>query len=418
LKLDLLDPSDTSDSSSKADSMSRHRIGTASLLAIAVAVLSLGSLPASHAQPGPEDGTIRAVDSDAAAEATREDEPENAERETRIEIAEETTGRLAAVKDELARVFDKVVISLPLFLIALLVFVIFWFLGRLITSTEFLFRWIRNRFGRDLFQQFMRGVIVVVGLILALEIMNATALVGAALGAAGVVGLALGFAFKDLVENYIAGVMLSTRQPFAPNDLVEINQHEGKIIRLTSRATILLTLDGNHLRIPNAQVYKGIIVNYTRNPKRRFAVAVGVGVNEDLVEAQRLGISILENMQAVLADPPPQCLIEALGDSSVSLSFYAWVEQNTSDYLKSRSEGIRLIKTAFDDAEIEMPEPIYRIVNTRPETSPGPSGTTKTLPAAQLDEQDTSAERYIDEQIDAERRAEGDDLLDDSGKME
>ena len=84
------------------------------------------------------------------------------------------------------------------------------------------------------------------------------------------VGLAVGFALRDLVENYIASLMLSLRQPFAPNDQVLIEGFEGRVVRLTSRATILMTLDGNHVRIPNAVVFKGTIVNLSHNPERRL----------------------------------------------------------------------------------------------------------------------------------------------------
>ena len=96
----------------------------------------------------------------------------------------------------------------------------------------------------------------VLGLVAALQILEATALLGAVLGGAGVIGIALGFAVRDTVDNYVSSLMLSLRQPFRANDHVVIEGHEGRVIRLTSRATILMTLDGNHLRIPNSTVFK------------------------------------------------------------------------------------------------------------------------------------------------------------------
>jgi small-conductance mechanosensitive channel len=163
----------------------------------------------------------------------------------------------------------------------------------------------------------VRAAVLIAGVLLALEILDATALVAAVLGTAGLFGLVLGFAFRDLAENAIASLLLSLRQPFAPNDLVSIEGCEGHVLRLTSRATVLLSVEGNHVRIPNATVYKGVIVNYTRNPLRRFDLAAGVGVDEDLIAAQRLGVEILRVTPGVLADPPPQALVEDLGESNV-----------------------------------------------------------------------------------------------------
>jgi small-conductance mechanosensitive channel len=84
------------------------------------------------------------------------------------------------------------------------------------------------------------------------------------------------------VENYIASILLSLRQPFSPNDHVVIEGYEGLVLRLTSRATLLMSFDGNHIRIPNAMVYKSVIVNYTRNPRRRISFQVGVGTDVNL----------------------------------------------------------------------------------------------------------------------------------------
>lgn len=87
---------------------------------------------------------------------------------------------------------------------------------------------------------------------MALDLLEATALVGAVAGTAGLAGLALGFAFKDIVENYLAGLLLAFQRPFDKNDHVTVEDHAGKVVRLTPRETILMTMDGNHVRVPNA----------------------------------------------------------------------------------------------------------------------------------------------------------------------
>ena len=194
-----------------------------------------------------------------------------------------------------------------------------------------------------------------------LEILDATALLGTIVGVAGVMGLAVGFALRDTVENYISSILLSLRQPFRPHDHIVLENYEGLVMKLTSRATILMTLDGNHVRIPNATVYKGIILNYSRNPKRRFTFEVGIDTAVNIEAARQLAIKTMQQASGVIVDPPVRCLVEKLGDSNVVLKMLAWTTQDKYDFGKVKSETIRDVKEAFDLANYEMPEPIYRL---------------------------------------------------------
>ncbi len=325
----------------------------------------------------------------------------------------------------------NVVGFLPLLVVAGLVVWVFWWLaGRVAESELIRRRFTRNSFLRDLARQVVRVVVVVIGVLLALEILDASTLVGSLLGAAGVVGLAVGFALRDTVENYIASLLLSLRQPFARDDLVVIEGCEGRVIRLNARATILLTLDGNHLRIPNAKVYKSVILNYTRNPKRRFNFDIGVDTDQNLAEAQQVAATTLAQMAGVLADPPPYCTVEALGESNVVLRVFGWVDQTEAEFTKVRSEAIRLVKGAFDRAKIVMPEPIYNVrfeprpgatmsfdpgtseavgpMSERPRTPPpgGASGNGEPVQAIDIAPRDD-----LDRQSAADRRANEEDLL-------
>jgi small-conductance mechanosensitive channel len=256
------------------------------------------------------------------------------------------------------------------------------------------------------------------GTVLALEILDATALVGAVLGTAGVLGVAIGFAFKDLAENSLASVLLSLRQPFSPNDHVVIDGNEGKVVRLTSRATILLTLDGNHLRIPNAAVFKAIILNYTKNPERRFSFSVGVDTEESLPPAQELALETLRQSPGVLATPQPQCLVEELGDSTVNLQLVGWVDQEKAEYLKVKSEAIRRVKEAFDEAEVFMPEPIYKVRLEQTEPAAKKKKKLKVSAPTSADQPDVSPETHLEQRIEEERVTEEDDLLSQSAKQE
>jgi small-conductance mechanosensitive channel len=206
------------------------------------------------------------------------------------------------------------------------------------------------------------------------------------------------------------------RHPFQPNDLVSIDGDTGKVVRLTSRATILLTLAGNHLRIPNSKVFKAVLVNYTQNPLRQLDFEVGVGVNEDLAAVQKRGIEVLTSMEAILKEPPPQALIERFGDSSVPIHFFAWVDQRQTDYFKAKSEAMRLVKTAFDASDIEMPEPIYQVFVKQEAKSPAEQNIPPS--ADVLEPGDTAADDRLDEQIELERAEGGPDLLDEEAPHE
>jgi small conductance mechanosensitive channel len=111
---------------------------------------------------------------------------------------------------------------------------------------------------------------------------------------------------------------------------VVIDGQEGIVVALTSRATILMTLDGNHLHLPNALVFRSVMLNYTRNPSRRFEFDIGVGVQEDLIQAQLIGTQELQHLVGVMDDPPPRALIQSLGDSNVQLRFRGWAAQLTT----------------------------------------------------------------------------------------
>jgi small conductance mechanosensitive channel len=341
------------------------------------------------------------------------------EVEDHIEEVRDVQRRIAPVVGRLvARGWDLVA-WLPLLVVAALIVGAFWLVAWIVGRWDAPFRRIaRNRFLADLLQQVARGAIVIAGMVVALDVLDATALVGTVLGAAGILGLALGFALRDTVENYIASLLLSLRQPFSRDDLVLIEGWEGRVLRLTTRATVLMTLDGNHVRIPNALVYKSIVVNYTRNPSRRFQFDVGIGPEQDLAAVQRLGAETLANMGGVLDDPPPVATVETLGDSTVVVRVTGWVDQRQADFLKVRSEALRLVKQAFDAAGVNMPEPLYRVrvTGTAPGVTAAPGGieeapSARDTPRGPTVAIDIAPHDHLDRQISGERRGHAEDDL-------
>ncbi len=218
-----------------------------------------------------------------------------------------------------------------------------------------------NYFLAELIASAIRFIFVVGGIVVALDMLGASTLLGAVLGGAGVIGIALGFAMRDTVENYVASLMLSLRQPFRPNDWVVIENHEGRVIRLTSRATILMTLDGNHLRIPNSTVFKAVILNYTRNPQRRFDFKLGIDADDDPDAGRHVGVDTLAALDFVLKAPEPQARVVEVGDSNIVIEYLGWIDQRETDWYKAHSRAIAAVKRALEGAGFSIPEPIYRL---------------------------------------------------------
>jgi small-conductance mechanosensitive channel len=290
-----------------------------------------------------------------------------------------------------------------------------------------------NAFIAEILRAVVRLAFAVMAVVLALDILGATALLGTLLGAAGIVGLAVGFAVRDTVENFIASIMLSLRQPFQPNDLVLIDGDLGNVARLTSRATILLDPDGNHIRIPNATVFKSKIVNYTRNAQRRFGFVLGVDPADDLAEAKRIGLETLRGLPFVLEDPAPMVWVEDAGDSTVLVQFFGWVDQREAAWPVARGEALRVVMRALDAAGIGLPEPTYRLNvaggglpvvdlpdrEGRPDEIVATGGDAPEGPDRAAPVDDVRPDRAVDRMVHAERRTEAEgDLLRADGPEE
>ncbi|MBT5294739.1 MAG: mechanosensitive ion channel, partial [Octadecabacter sp.] len=311
---------------------------------------------------------------------------------------------------------EQLAIQLPLALIALTVFLIIWWAGRRVGRWENPWNRIApNAFIADLFRTLIQIVFVIAGIVIALDIMNATALLSTILGAAGLIGLAIGFAVRDTVENFIASVMLSIRQPFRPNDVVEINGDQGKVIRLTSRATILLSFDGNHIRIPNATVFKSRIINFSQNRERRFMFTLGVDSSADLGATRELAVETIQDLPFVLNEPAANAWIGEITDAGIEIVVVGWIDQTATSMTLARGEALRLVKRAIEASGVALPNTTYTLEIDR---AAAPVAKRSTAPiTAAPDRSDIAAvsaeaEGALDRMIDAEREiSEDNDLL-------
>lgn len=332
------------------------------------------------------------------------------------------TERIVPMMERLTSRLIQALHYIPLLTVAILAFLIIAVSGWWLAARRWPFERIApNAFISDLLRQILRLVFVGLGFVLALDIVGATAVIGTVIGAAGIVGLAVGFAVRDTVENYIASILLSLRQPFRPNDFVEISGQMGSVIMLTSRATVLLSVDGNHIRIPNSTVFKSVITNYTRHPERRFGFELGIAPVGDLQLAVDTGMGVLEELDFILEKPGPEARIEKLGDSTVQLWFAGWIDQRETSLLLARGQAIQRIMRALENAGFELPEPGYRITMVGDEASTKKTAASKPkiVQPDPLEAADTAVVDDIAEIVEEERaNLHGQDLLKDDAPQE
>ncbi|MCA0919082.1 mechanosensitive ion channel [Pseudooceanicola nanhaiensis] len=350
----------------------------------------------------------------------------------RNEVVETTDvmRRLDPAVQRMSARFWQLVAYLPLLAVAALAFLLV--LGAGFVLARMKQPWDRiapNAFIADIYRQIVRLAFTVAGVVVALDILGATALLSTILGAAGIIGLAISFAVKDTVENFIASIMLSMRQPFRPNDAVEINGDEGKVIRLTSRATILLSYDGNQIRIPNATVFKSRIVNFSTNMERRFSFDLGVAPETDLAQARQLGEETLLALPFTLWAPAPAAYVHEAGDSTITLRFQGWIDQTQTGLLAAKGEAIRQVMLAYAGAGIAMPEPGFRLLSGTPAEAappaerPGlpqpPSPITEGVASTGVSDLEGQSEHDLELIVEGERReSRGKDLLNPAAPTE
>ncbi len=198
--------------------------------------------------------------------------------------------------------------------------------------------------------------VLLVGAYLALQVSGLTRLAATVLGGTGLIGIVIGIAFRDIAENFLASVLISVQRPFQVGDLVTIDGKQGYIQGVTTRGTQLMTLDGNHLQIPNAIVYKSVIENASANPNLRLSFVVGIDYGDSSSEAQECVLRALQSHEAVLADPEPLVLVEELASSTVNLQVYFWINGEQHSPLKARSAVLRRVKQRLQSDGFTLPD--------------------------------------------------------------
>ncbi|MFK8079027.1 MAG: mechanosensitive ion channel family protein [Granulosicoccus sp.] len=328
--------------------------------------------------------------------------------DNQVEVTRDVSVRVRSTWQRLLQLGADSRSILPLALLATGTVILFWYLAKIVArQTRLWSKLAPNAFIATIIGSVVRLIILITGIVLALYLLDATSIITTLLGAAGIVGLALGFAVRDTVENFVASILLSLRQPFQMNDFVQIDSYSGSVARLTGRATILISADGNQIRIPNSVVFKSTITNFTRHTQRRFSLSVPVDESENLVKARKIVLEAIGSIPGVLLTPGAQVHIQSLGEATIELSVFAWIDQQTHDLLKVQTASAVAIKHALKSAGIVMPQSVHtlKVIDSQPlqEEPDSPLSKPRFQAAPDVEQRSTEqANKKIVEQTDAE----------------
>jgi small conductance mechanosensitive channel len=265
------------------------------------------------------------------------------------------------LSEKLISWFDALIKLLPNLALAAIVVVLGIFISKLLRrySLKMIKKFSALETINKLFASFMYILGIGITLFTALDILNLDKAVTTALTGAGILGLALAFAFQDIAANFMSGIFMSFRHPFNVGDLVIINDKMGQIEAINLRDTTLITLQGQRVIIPNKQVFQNTIENYTSTGSRRLDFNIGVSYGDDLEKVKNITIAAVESLSFRDQSKKVNLVYEGFGESSINFMIRIWLSSTEqSSYLEARSEAIMMIKKAYDHNNITIPFPI------------------------------------------------------------
>lgn len=239
---------------------------------------------------------------------------------------------------------------LPNLAVAILVLIIFTFLARLISrqAVRGFDRFSQNASLINLSGALIRVLIVAVGLFVALGILGLDKALTSLLAGAGVIALAVGFAFQDLTANFISGTMIALARPVQVGDLVETNGFMGNVLDVKLRSIVLDNGKGQTVEIPSKDVFQKPITNYSRMGLRRIEIAAGVSYLDNLITVQQVAKATISSLPFLVPDKSVELHYRNFGDNSVQFILWFWINPATTSALSAQSEAMMALKRAFD----------------------------------------------------------------------
>jgi small conductance mechanosensitive channel len=254
---------------------------------------------------------------------------------------------------------------LPYLFVSIAVFVAFYFAakGVRILVRRFAAQRKRHRNLGLVLGRLSQALIVLIGLLIALVIVLPGFTPGQLLELLGIGSVAIGFAFRDILQNFLAGILILLTEPFRIGDQIVVNAYEGTVEDIQTRATTITTYDGRRVVIPNASLFTNSVTVNTAFEKRRLQYDVGIGYGDDIERARELILEAMTGVAGVLRDPAPDALVVDLGPSSVLIRARWWIEPpRRADALHIQDRVLTAVKDTLTKHGIDLPFPTQQIL--------------------------------------------------------
>ncbi|NEQ31310.1 MAG: mechanosensitive ion channel family protein [Leptolyngbya sp. SIO4C5] len=253
---------------------------------------------------------------------------------------------------------------LPGIVLGIIVFAIFWIIARIVRSL--IRRFSHRRRSRNValvLARLIQSGIILLGALVALSIVFPSFGAGDLFQLLGIGGVAIGFAFRDILQNFLAGILILLTEPFQVEDQIVYNDFEGTVEKIQTRATTIRTYDGRRVVIPNAELFTNAVTVNTAYEKRRLQYDIGIGYGDDIDQAKRLILDVLSNDQDALQDPGPEVLVVDLAGSTINLRARWWIKPpRRADALSTQDRILARICAVLTENGIDMPFPTQQIL--------------------------------------------------------
>ena len=279
------------------------------------------------------------------------------------------TDYIVIISKKLTTWYKLGVEHIPNLILAILIIVVFSFISRYARSiiARIMGKISHNVALVSLVSTLSRIIILAIGLFSALSVLGLDKTVTSLLAGAGVVALAIGFAFQDLTANFISGTFITLQRPIQVGDVVETNGFFGKVQSINLRSIIINNFSGQEIEIPSKDIFQNPITNFSKSGERRLQIDCGISYNDNLEEVQQLAIKAVEALEFVRDDKPVELHFTEFGDSSINFLMWFWLKQEVAGPPLAKSEAIKAIKRTFDQNNISIPFPIrtLELVNSK-----------------------------------------------------
>lgn len=253
---------------------------------------------------------------------------------------------------------------LPNIGIAVAVFLLFLLVASL--TRKFVQRINTGKYHQNLvivFGRMTQWALTLLGVLMAVTIAFPSFTPANLISALGITGIAIGFAFKDIFENFLAGILILVTEPFAIGDQIMFGAFEGTIEEIETRATKMRTYDGRLVVIPNADLYKGSFIVNTAYPTRRLQYDVVIGNGDDIAAAKRVMLEAIRGIPDVENDPAPDALVMAYADAGVSIRIRWWIKPpRRADVVAMQDQVLEKVKAALTENGIDLPYPTQQVL--------------------------------------------------------